>query len=1110
MKRLFTLFAMFLLSVCLFAQAPQKMNYQAVVRNANNSLVANQNVSVRITLLQGSATGAAVYSETHNVQTNANGLMTLEIGGGNAADGSFATIDWANGPYFIKSEIDPEGGINYSVTTTQQLLSVPYALYAATSGNGEGPQGPAGPQGPQGDQGPVGPQGPQGEQGPMGPQGPAGADGATGPQGPQGEQGVPGQTGAAGLGIASVTGPVSNGLVDTYTITYTDNTTSTFTVTNGANGQNGATGPQGPQGEQGPVGPQGPQGEQGVPGQTGAAGLGIASVTGPVSNGLVDTYTITYTDNTTSTFTVTNGTDGQDGATGPQGPQGEQGPAGVGIPQTLSLDGSILTISDGNNVTLPEGFSGDYNDLTNKPEIPTVPTNVSQLSNDAHYVDNSNCSAVNFCDLFNATMNMQNSMNTMQNSMASMQNDYNDRLDSMQNVIDELNDQLNPTFVCGKYVVKDHEGNAYKTVQIGNQCWTKENMRCTTSPSTGTNILDQTFSYSGKKAFYPQGNVSNVAKYGLLYNWNAMVDTFNTALGETSIGSTGDAVNVTFSGKRRGICPKGWHVPNMSDFSGLTNAVSSQSSNRCNSSGNSIAKALASTEGWTNSTTACAVGNTPSDNNATGFSMTPAGTATQLYGGSTRYMYFSEQAIIGLAYQNSTTNYYYAVRYLAYNNAAVASNMQQAKANPVSVRCLRDADLDPQPAKNEVDSAHVNDVNNEESDNTCCIELGARIGELESSVESLLDVIADLQNTVNNQTEMINNFYNDINNLQGGIDNINDYLDTALNRILKPEVTTKAITNFRGQIATSGGDITSDGGSPVTACGICWSVSPFPTLADHYTVDSVTAGSFTSQVGVLDFGKTYYVRAYATNKAGTSYGTPYSITTPNFSCGDTLMDFDANVYHTLVLGTQCWLKENIRSAHYSDGTPITLASNTSSQTVGYRYAPNNGSADVNTYGYLYNFTATMNGGDPNSSNNVQGVCPTGWHVPSANEWTTLTNYVGNQSQYICDSNTTYISKALAATTGWSSNTNTCAPGYDLSSNNATGFSILPAGYFDIVSKRCYNYGTLAGFWSTSAAMGMTSGGVVFMPKVLTFDSGPNSLMQTWGGDLGYSVRCVRD
>ena len=88
-------------------------------RNANNFLVANQNVSARISILQGGATGAAIYTENHSVKTNANGLITLEIGNGTVVSGTFAAIDWAKGPFFLKSEIDPEGGITYSVTTTQ-------------------------------------------------------------------------------------------------------------------------------------------------------------------------------------------------------------------------------------------------------------------------------------------------------------------------------------------------------------------------------------------------------------------------------------------------------------------------------------------------------------------------------------------------------------------------------------------------------------------------------------------------------------------------------------------------------------------------------------------------------------------------------------------------------------------------------------------------------------------------------------------------------------------------------------------------------------------------------------------------------------------------------
>lgn len=124
------------LAFATFAQAPQRMTFQAVVRDAANDLVVSAPVSVRISVLQGSANGTAVFVETHGQQTNPLGLVTLEVGGGTAVSGSFASINWAQGPYFLRIESDVTGGTNYTVTGTQQLLSVPYALYAATSGNG--------------------------------------------------------------------------------------------------------------------------------------------------------------------------------------------------------------------------------------------------------------------------------------------------------------------------------------------------------------------------------------------------------------------------------------------------------------------------------------------------------------------------------------------------------------------------------------------------------------------------------------------------------------------------------------------------------------------------------------------------------------------------------------------------------------------------------------------------------------------------------------------------------------------------------------------------------------------------------------------------------------
>ena len=124
------LFLVLLQSLLIFAQAPQKMTYQSVVRNSANVLLANQAVGVRISILEGSLSGTAVYSETHTVTTNANGLFTLEAGGGTPTEGVFADIVWGNGSHYIKSEIDPTGGTNYTLSATKELLSVPYALYA--------------------------------------------------------------------------------------------------------------------------------------------------------------------------------------------------------------------------------------------------------------------------------------------------------------------------------------------------------------------------------------------------------------------------------------------------------------------------------------------------------------------------------------------------------------------------------------------------------------------------------------------------------------------------------------------------------------------------------------------------------------------------------------------------------------------------------------------------------------------------------------------------------------------------------------------------------------------------------------------------------------------
>jgi hypothetical protein len=139
MNKLLTLIATVIISTNVLAQAPQKMSYQAVIRNGQNELVFNKLVGIRISILQGGTQGTSVYSELHSATTNANGLVSIEIGEGTNKTGTFSSINWGNGTYFLKTETDPTNGTNYSIVATSQLLSVPYALEsknASSAGDG--------------------------------------------------------------------------------------------------------------------------------------------------------------------------------------------------------------------------------------------------------------------------------------------------------------------------------------------------------------------------------------------------------------------------------------------------------------------------------------------------------------------------------------------------------------------------------------------------------------------------------------------------------------------------------------------------------------------------------------------------------------------------------------------------------------------------------------------------------------------------------------------------------------------------------------------------------------------------------------------------------------
>ena len=283
-----------------------------------------------------------------------------------------------------------------------------------------------------------------------------------------------------------------------------------------------------------------------------------------------------------------------------------------------------------------------------------------------------------------------------------------------------------------------------------------------------------------------------------------------------------------------------------------------------------------------------------------------------------------------------------------------------------------------------------------------------------------------------------------------------------------PVLSTTEVTGITQTTAMSGGNITDDRGSTVTTRGVCWSTSQNPTIRDSKTEDGDGAGNFTSSISGLEPNTTYHVRAYATNSAGTGYGSTMSFTTLRGA-----VDADGNAYPTVIIGGQEWFAENLRTTRYNDGTPIPNFTNAWEilSTGAYCWYDND-PANVKTYGALYNWHAV----------NTGKLCPTGWHVPTDVEWTALTDYVGSDA-----------GTKLKSTSGWNAGGN---------GTDDYGFSALPGGlryggYFVGVEN--------SGYWWSSTNLDGANAWYRFMNYGFG-DVTPGGN----GKKCGFSVRCVRD
>ncbi len=263
-----------------------------------------------------------------------------------------------------------------------------------------------------------------------------------------------------------------------------------------------------------------------------------------------------------------------------------------------------------------------------------------------------------------------------------------------------------------------------------------------------------------------------------------------------------------------------------------------------------------------------------------------------------------------------------------------------------------------------------------------------------------------------------------------------------------PTVLSNTISNVTVNSASVNSSINSDGGASITAKGICWSpTSQSPTINDNKTIDGTGTASFVSNIMSLLPNTIYYVRSYATNAVGTSYGMANSFATKGDGSYGTVTDFDGNVYHTITIGTQVWMVENLKVTHYSDGTPIINSTSAAASAYNGTYSNyNNDNNNVATYGRLYDWYAVNNG---------HLLCPGGWHVPTDLDWSLLQGYSYLGGAY--QSNPSAGNLKEAGTSHWQTP--------NTGGTNQTGFTGLPGGMYNGTIFQYINLG--ANWWSAN-------------------------------------------
>lgn len=322
-----------------------------------------------------------------------------------------------------------------------------------------------------------------------------------------------------------------------------------------------------------------------------------------------------------------------------------------------------------------------------------------------------------------------------------------------------------------------------------------------------------------------------------------------------------------------------------------------------------------------------------------------------------------------------------------------------------------------------------------------------------------------------------------------------------------------SVVHFDYDYVTVRVSIVCDSTTVIANRGLCVDTLPQPDLSDLDFSATGAANTFDIHVGNLERASTYYLRGHCLSNGALLYSEDFLLLTvaeDGQPCigTPTLTDYEGHVYNTVQVGSQCWMRTNLYTTHFYDGTAIPrgdVGAGSYSDYEPYYYYLTYNTSMISTYGYAYNWKAlTKNSTTTNVD--TQGVCPDGWHIPDDAEWEILRSYTGNF--YGCGDDTTSVAKSLADVSGWNSSTENCSPGAYPSNNNLTGFSGFPSGG---VYNSPFQSGEVAYIWSRSNHYTFDTSPYYSYAHVFKISYNSQLLSKSsYSYSRAFAVRCVRN